>query len=103
MPTHYAHDHSQARGNNPNVQPVSALYDGVVQGAGGVVHAHGTVQRAVGNMQRAYQEPARRGLDSPDKPLCSHEGCRAFPIKTSTFCIAHSLKFDPKPEEVAES
>lgn len=90
MTDFYAHDHSQARGNNPNVKPLSALYDGVVAGAGGVNHGHGTVKLAVGNMQRAYQEPARRGKDSPDKVLCAFQGCKAFPMKTIEYCTGHA-------------
>ena len=47
--------------------------------------------RVVGSMFRDYEPPARRAKDNPEKELCGHEGCRAFPSKKHhPWCAGHA-------------
>lgn len=63
-----------------------------VAGAGGVHHSHDTIQQVPPgtNFMSEYVPPKRRDRDNPDKVLCSMEGCKAFPIKSTHYCAGHS-------------
>jgi hypothetical protein len=71
---------------------VHSIYGSPVQGIGGVTHAHGDIQPAGLHSTAPYRPPKRRDRDNPDKVLCSSEGCKAFPIKTTGYCAGHSRK-----------
>jgi len=90
MPNFYAPDHSQSAPSNPNVVPLSSLFTRV-DGRGGTSHVHEGVEQVDGGpMMRPYERPKRRAKDNPDRVLCSHEGCRAYPMKDLEYCTGHA-------------
>lgn len=52
----------------------------------------GNIQPAGLHSTAPYKPPKRRQRDNPDKVLCSYEGCKAFPLKTTHYCAGHSRK-----------
>ena len=108
MPNYYAHDHSQSAPSNPDVVPLSSLYTRV-DGAGGTSHLHEGVKQVAGApMMRPYEAPKRRQDDNPERALCAHEGCRAWPMKELEYCSGHARSlglienWSTKPKEPAE-
>jgi len=90
MPDYYAHDHSQSAPTNPDVVPLSSLYTRV-DGVGGTSHVHEGVTQVQGApMMRSYERPKRRAKDNPDRVLCAHEGCKAYPMKDLEYCTGHA-------------
>jgi hypothetical protein len=68
------------------------LYGSPVQGIGGTTHRTENIQPAGLHSTAPYRPPKRRKADNPDKLLCSFDGCKAFPIKTTPYCAGHSRK-----------
>ena len=76
----------------PGIALQHTLEGSQVQGAGGVQHAHGNVQPSGLHSTAPYIPPKRRARDNPDRLLCSYEDCKAFPMKTTSYCAGHSKK-----------
>jgi hypothetical protein len=60
-----------------------------VQGVGGVTHSVGNIQPAGLHSTRPYSPPKRRSRDN-GKQLCSHEDCKAYPMKKIPYCAGHA-------------
>ncbi len=92
-----AHERVHQNATAPGIALQHTLQGSPVQGVGGVSHAHGAVQPAGIHSTAPYKPPKRRGQDNLDKPLCAYEDCKAFPIKTTDYCVGHSrnLKIGP--------
>ena len=87
---YYTHDNVQSARKNPNVVLVSSLYT-KAPGAGGTTHAREGVELVTtGSAFSPYVPPSRRAKDNPDRLLCSHEGCKAYPMKDLEYCTGHA-------------
>lgn len=66
------------------------LYGDPVEGIGGTTHRSGDIQPAGLHSTLPYRPPKRRKNDNPDKLLCSADGCKAYPMKSTSYCAGHS-------------
>lgn len=74
----------------PGIALIHTLNGSPVQGVGGVTHTAGDIQPAGLYSTAPYVPPKRRAHDNPDRQLCSHEGCKAYPMKKIPYCAGHA-------------
>ncbi len=87
---YYTHQNAIGSEHGKTLVVAHTLAGEHVGGSGGVEHATDSVRQVTGNMMRAYEAPKRRAKDNPDKPLCQHEGCKAFQMKAFEYCTGHA-------------
>jgi hypothetical protein len=80
------HQHGAAEG----VALVHTIYGSPVASPQGFERNGGDIQLAGLHSTAPYKPPKRRQKDNPKKAFCPADGCRAFPTKTTGYCVGHS-------------
>lgn len=82
----YTHDNASASG----IALAHTIYgEPVTASMRPEMAVEGTV-RQVQSVFSDYKPPKRRLKDSPDKLLCSEDGCKAFPVEGKNYCPGHA-------------
>lgn len=55
------------------------------------------VAQSTQSFMRPYQPPKRRQGDNPDRELCAHEGCKAYPRAGKSYCPGHGRMHGESP------
>lgn len=81
----YSHQHS----SNPNAVLAHSRVGSPVATPQGI-ETDGRFKKAGLLSTAPYKPPKRRKSDSPEKILCSSEGCKAWPMKAIPYCAGHA-------------
>jgi hypothetical protein len=97
VPDYFQHQHSQNKGSDSTVVPVSALYDQVKPGAGGVEHAREGVKLSVGNQMAPYKPPPKPLMLREERggTFCTKPDCNAYPMRDTEhgYCSGHARSY----------
>ena len=83
---HYTHENATA----PGIALAHTVYGEPVTASLRTEQSNAGTVRQVQSVFTDYKPPKRRLNDNPDKELCAHEGCNAFPMSNKNYCPGHA-------------